>query len=145
MLYELSNRTFFVVLTRIRFALVVSPRFVTNYSGLAFDVASEKKASEPAPAVMIMMCGYPDTAAAWSRLAPHFEKTHHILKLSLPAFEADTLDREHRWGYTIPEIADAFTALVEPYAKRGSKIHIVGLVWGVGFVFLFVFVGFFVV
>ena len=85
-----------------------------------------------------MLSGYPDTAKSWDRLAPQFESTHHVVKLAMPAYELPTLPAGKRWGYSLPEIANSLAKdVIDPFVKKGCKIHLVGHDWGAVIVLIY--------
>ena len=93
--------------------------------------------STPPPPLMVMLSGYPDTAASWNRLASHFQSTHHILQMAMPGYEDDTLEKEKFWGYPLQHICDALHELIVPYKNQGCPIHLVGHDWGAGIVLVY--------
>lgn len=85
-----------------------------------------------------MLSGFPDTAASWSRLSPHFEASHHVVALAMPSYEADTLPAGHRWGHRLTDIVVELAELIRSYKSRGCPVHLVGHDWGAAVLLLFV-------
>ncbi len=120
-----SHKVWLLVLIRIFSGFLFNTEFFDF--GLCLLSCSGLQSSKETPTI-IFLCGFPDTSDSWSRLAPHFESSHHVIKIAMPDYENDRLRRF--WGYSPEDIVKGLALIVEPHWKKQSQVILVGHDWG---------------
>lgn len=107
----------------------IAPRqlFATSRDGTRIAVYEQGRPAAQAPTV-VLVHGYPDTAALWDGVAAELEARYHVLRYDTRGSGAS----DHPAGarpYRLPLLADDFQAVID-LAAPGKPVHLVGHDWG---------------
>jgi pimeloyl-ACP methyl ester carboxylesterase len=121
---------------------------IDNNNSNAIDTTNKKKSNnnnkKKAPPVLLLLAGFPDSVTTWSKFAPHFEASYHVVSMAYPGMDPssntsknddddDTSLEERRWwGYSHQEVVDALLAVTHDYRTvvGCDQIYLLGHDWG---------------
>lgn len=108
-------------------ATLPQPAFATGSDGTRIAYYEQGRSAQQAPTV-VLVHGYPDTAALWDAVAAQLQDRYHVVRYDTRGSGAS----DHPPGmrpYRLPLLADDFQAVIDA-AAPGGAVHLVGHDWG---------------